>query len=278
MKINLAILIGALFCLLPYIAGANNFGQASVMSACPRGSAEAEEIYQEARKYWLGQEGYKKKPKKALELFEKAMFMGNSKAALGIGGLFMWDFEGMYDDKERLRFMLKMYNEGIKMGCAEGHVLLAECYFKGWGVPIDDAKAVEELKQAVAKGSPKGMEVYGTYLWDHTNEKDLGRELLRQSLALGNGDAGKPLSKSYMGRDDDKLYAALRNGARLGSRRCLRTLAHYYLGGEFGQEKNKKLFDCVTRIEDSINGFYAPEPIDNFGELCPHPTPLHVTP
>lgn len=277
MKICLVFLCAFLF-FTPRIARANNFDQASIMSPCPQGTPEAEEIYQEARKYWLGQEGYRKNPSKAKELFEKAMLMGNSKAPLGIGGLYMWDFRGIIKDNERLYFMIKMYNEGIKMGCPEGHVLLAECYFKGWGVPINSKKAIEELQQAVSKGSPKGMEAYGTYLVEQTNEKEKGRELLRKSLALGNGDAGEPLSNSYMGKDDDKLYVALRNGAKLGSTRCLRTLAHYYLEGSFGQKENEVLYSCVKKIENSINWFYTPKPIENFDELCPHPTPLNVTP
>ena len=138
--------------------------QAMVMSQCPQGNLEAEATYQEARKYWRGQEGYPLNPPKAQELFEKAMFMGNSKAPIGIGNIYMWDYRGIYEDKARLKFMIYMYNEAIKMGCAEGHVFLAECYSKGWGVPRDYKKAVEELKKAVTKNSPKGLEYYGTHL------------------------------------------------------------------------------------------------------------------
>ena len=263
---------------LPQIARANNFGQTSVMSQCPQGSPEAEEIYQEARKYWLGQEGYKKNPEKAEELFEKAMFMGNSKAPLGIGGIYMWDYRGVYAEDKRLEFMIRMYNEGVKMGCPEGHVLLAESYSKGWGVQRDYEKALEELQQGVAKGSPKAMEFYGEHLTQRTDQVEKGRELLRKSMSLGNGDAGYTLAVSYLGKDDGRIYAALRDGAKLGSKRCLRRLAHYYLQGSYGQEENKSLYECVTKVEESINWFYPPKPIENFDKLCPHPTRLNVTP
>jgi TPR repeat protein len=260
------------------VAHANNFGQASVMSQCPQGGAEAEEIYQEARMYWLGQEGYRKNVEKAEELFEKAMFMGNSKAPLCIGAIYMWDYRGVYDTEKRLAFAIRMYNEGVKMGCAEGHVMLAECYFNGWGVPIDVAKALEQLRHAVNKESPKGMEVYGDYLVRRTNRIEEGRELLRRSLLFGNGDAGLSLSDSYMGDDDDRMYAALRSGSRLGSMRCLRRLAHYYIQGDFGQRKNRELSECVEKVRSEINWFYAPKPIENFDKICPHPTPLTVEP
>ena len=93
-------------------------------------------------------------------------------------------------------------------------------------------------------------------------------------MAMGNGDAGKPLARSYLGWDDDRMYAALRAGAKLGSMDCLSRLAVYYLGGAYGQKKNKELHDCVKKVEESINWFYAPKPVENFDELCPHPTPL----
>jgi TPR repeat protein len=260
------------------LARANNFGQASVMSQCPQGGAEAEEIYQEARMYWLGQEGYRKNVEKAEELFEKAMFMGNSKAPLGIGGIYLWDYRDVYDAEKRLSFVIRMYNEGIKMGCAEGHVLLAECYFNGWGVPIDVKKALEQLRHAVNKESPKGMEVYGDYLVWNTNKIEEGRELLRRSLSLGNGDAGLPLANSYLGDDDDRMYAALRIGSRLGSMRCLRRLAHFYLEGDYGQSENEELSECAEKVRSEINWFYAPKPIEDFDKRCPHPTPLTVEP
>lgn len=263
---------------LPRLAKANNFDQAAIMSECPQGSPEAEEIYQEARRYWLGQEGHRSDPDKAEELFEKAMYMGNSKAALGIGGIYMWDYRGRYDDTKRLNFMIRMYNEGIKMGCAEGHVLLAECYFKGWGVPGDTSKALEQLEQAVTKKSPKGMELYGDYLVRQTSQIEKGRILLRQSMTLGNGDAGSSLAYSYLGDDDERMFAALRNGAKLGSRECLGTLAYHYAQGGYGLQSNKELADCVKDVRNNINWFYAPKPIENFDELCPHPTPLNVTP
>ena len=263
--------------LIPNVAKANNYGQTAVMSKCPQGSHEAEKIYQEARKYWLGQAGHKKNPEKAEELFEKAMFMGNSKAPLGIGGIYMWDYEYKYEEEKRLKFMIRMYNEGIKMGCAEGHVLLAECYSNGWGVKRDDERALEELWLGVEKGSPKAMEYYASHLI-RINKVAEGRELLRRSMALGNGDAGEPLSDSYLELDNDRVYAALRYGAKLGSKRCLRTLAHYYLSGDFGQKKNPELYTCTKKLKESIDWFYPPKPIDNFDELCPHPTPLNVTP
>lgn len=278
MKTRFAILTGILLCLIPCMARANNFGQTAVMSLCPQGSQEAEEIYQEARKRWLGQAGYKKNPEKAEELFEKAMFMGNSKAPLGIGGIYMWDYRDKYQEEKRLEFMIRMYNEGIKMGCAEGHVLLAECYSKGWGVERNYNRALEELKQGVAKGSPKAMEFYGTHFIENTSEKEKGRELLRKSMGLKNGDAGVALAMSYLEEDDDRAYAALRNGAKLGSLNSLGWLSYYYLQGIHGQKANSKLSECVENIEKEIDWFYTPEPIENFDELCPHPTPLHVTP
>ena len=277
MKIFLALFIIVLLW-LPRIARANNYGQTSVMSQCPLGSPEAEEIFQEARKYWLGREGNKKNPKKAEEMFEKAMFMGHSKAPLAIGGIYKWDYRKQYAEDKRLKYMLRMYNEGIKMGCAEGHVLLAECYSKGWGVTLDYDKAVEEIKQGVAKGSPKAMEFYGQHLVQIKKRIEEGRDMLRKSMALGNGDAGDPLATSYLGKDDDRVYAALRNGSKLGSKRCLGRLAYNYLQGNYGQSKNKILYDCVTKIEESINSFYPPKPVENFDELCPHPTPLNVEP
>jgi TPR repeat protein len=278
MEISIVLLVFFLLG-MPRIAGANNFGQTAVMSHCPQGSPRAEELYQEARKYWFGQEGYPRKPERAEELFEEAMFMGNSKAPLGIGGIYQWNYKGLYQDDRRLEFMLKMYNIGVKMGCAEGHVLLAECYSSGIGVSIDYKKALEELKQGVEKGSPKAMEFLGYHFVHRTGQIEMGRELLRNSISLGNGDAGESLSYSYIGNyDNDRVYAALRMGAKQGSMNCLRTLASYYLNGEFGQQKNEQLYKCITKIKGSINWFYAPRPIENFDALCPHPTPLDVMP
>jgi TPR repeat protein len=174
--------------------------------------------------------------------------------------------------------MIRMYNEGVKMGCAEGHVMLAECYFNGWGVPVDVEKALEQLRHAVKKESPKGMEAYGDYLVRRTDKIEEGRELLRRSLSLGNGDAGYSLAYSYLRDDDDRMYAALRIGSRLGSMRCLSRLAHYYLGGDYGQRKNPELYECVEQVRSGINWFYAPKPIADFDKLCPHPTPLTVEP
>jgi phosphatidylserine/phosphatidylglycerophosphate/cardiolipin synthase-like enzyme len=106
------------------------------------------------------------------------MFMGNSKAPLGIADIYMWDYRKKYKEANRFKYMVYLYNEAIKMGCAEGHVSLAQCYSEGWGVPLSYKKAVEELKKAVAKNSPKGLERYGTHLIDVEKREEEGRDFL----------------------------------------------------------------------------------------------------
>lgn len=105
-----------------------------------------------------------------------------------------------------------------------------------------------------------------------------GRQFLRKSMAMGNGDTGDPLANSYIaGYYNDYIYAALRAGSKLGSKACLSRLAFLYREGDYGQ-KNKALYNCVKKIDKSINWFYPPKPVENFDALCPHPTPLNITP
>lgn len=246
--------------------------QGNVMSQqCPTGGKEAEELYQLARKYRKGHSGFPRYKEKAEKLFEEALAMGNAKAALQIGQIYMFDYEDELPEGKRKKYMIAMYGQAMKMGCPEGYQSMAECYEKGWGVREDKKKAMELLQKAAEMGSPKAMEFYGNYLIKSQRQLEQGRQWLQRSMALGNGDAGTPLATSYKFAEGsiDGIVKSLRAGAALGSKDCLLELEMLYENGYYGQNKDLAYAKCFRKIRDTIDDFDAPKPIPNFDTLCP---------
>ncbi|MDR0354125.1 MAG: hypothetical protein LBJ64_00035, partial [Deltaproteobacteria bacterium] len=90
------------------------------------------------------------------------------------------------------------------------------------------------------------------------------------ALDAGNGDAGVELSYSYgFDKDSVKMLDSLRAGARLGSQQCLIKLENMYLGGNYGQQKDKAHGACYKTLRDELDLFEQPQTIPDFDERCP---------
>jgi TPR repeat protein len=268
-----------LYAVRGFAMGSQSSRQANVMSQqCPTGGKEAEELYQLGRKYREGHGGFPRDSAKAEKLFEESLALGNAKAALAIGQMYRIDYGTRPDPTKRYKYMVAMFKQGMKMGCPEAYQFMGECYEKGWGVRTDRKKAIELLTQAAEMGSPKAMEWYGRYLifpvfYGRSEPPQLepGRQWLRRSLALGNGDAGEGLADSYKYNEGsiDGIVKSLREGAALGSKQCLQRLKLLYLDGWYGQNKDLEHAACYAKLKDSISDFDRPRPIPDFDKKCP---------
>ncbi len=248
--------------------------QGIVMSQqCPTGGEQAEELYQLGRQYRYGH-GVPIDKAQAEKLFKQALAMGNAKAAIQIGQMYMWDFSLLYSEAKREKYMIAMYEQAAKMGCPEAYLSLAECYEKGWGVKADKQQALALLAKAAEMGSPKAMEYYGVILVKN-GQVENGRKLLERSMALGNGDAGVGIATIYQfyQKDAGGLIEALRAGARLGSKACIQHLTLIYLDGDFGQAEDEAYASRLDELYESMNDFYPPKPIPDFDTQFP-PKPI----
>lgn len=173
--------------------------------------------------------------------------------------------------QQRLEYSVGLLNKAVEMGCPEALYALAEYYSFGWGVLEDSGKAEALVKQAAAEGSFSATLELAEKL-DESGEEEQARIMLEATLALGNGDAGAPLSIIYWARKDAaNQIRVLRTGASMGSLNCLYKLEITY-GGD-GQPKDEQYIKSIAQLIASIDDKEAPKPIKDFEKLLP-PKPI----
>lgn len=264
--------LAACLCFAPFSAYA--FQQhTSSSAACPRGSASAQESFETARAYHFSAKGHAWNLPKAEQLYRKALDMGNAEAAIGLGRLHVMEcfYTPMSDCR---RDKIQGYCEqAIDMGCPEGLLFLAEMYENGWGVKQDIALMEDALVRAVEARSPAAMVRYAELLLQR-GQTALARQQLEQSLALGNGEAGYYLALLHILHNEDPVayITALRDGARLGSARCLLRLSLQYKYGWYGQSCNLDLAGEYEALYQQIDPFDHPAAVADFDKKFPlHP-------
>ena len=115
------------------LALAQSWQAIPISPECPTGSAEAEELYQTARKYNEGAKGMPYDLKQAEALYQEAMEKGNAKAAIKLGLMYRINYASRPDRAGRHEYMIGLFEYAQHLGCPEAYQALAEAYGEGWG-------------------------------------------------------------------------------------------------------------------------------------------------
>lgn len=251
----------------------------SISKECPTGTREAEELFQLGTDYFRGLHGMPGDKSKAEKLFLEALELGSAKAALSLGQLYLYRYR--YGTVERLegeKKMVQMFQKAADMGCPEGLYGLTAAYSNGWGVPKNQKKAMELLRQAAEGGALNAMVEYGMNIYDEGAErnnekrKQEGIAWLEKSLALDNGDAATNLSHLYWQEENiEGMIRSLRQGCRLGSLTAIVGLLDIYISGRFGQEKDREYAMRLNELK--VDAREPAKPIPDFDERFP-PKPI----
>lgn len=243
---------------------------------CSGGGEEAEALFQMALNYNLGIRGMPRDIEKAIELYEKSLWMGNPKAAINLGTLYRTPpfAERLGRAKDRYRYMNALYQQAIKMGCPDGYYFLALSYYNGWGVGKSKKKCDEYMRIGAEAGSLAAMYGYGR-LWSDGACFEEAKIWLHRALDGGLGLAGHQLSIIYsvVDKNYEKQIEVLREGARLGDQLCLFSLWGIYSLGKKGQPKDEAYAESFYRLYKQINEKEPPMVIEDFDKLCP-PRPV----
>jgi TPR repeat protein len=114
------------------------------------------------------------------------------------------------------------YQRAVALGRAEAMFHLAECHFRGRGVPRDPAQAVGWLEKAHGAGNPRATDVLATcYAVGASVAQDQGRaaQLYREAIRRGNRDSLGNLGFLYLtgegvSADESRAYDLFRRGAQ----------------------------------------------------------------
>jgi serine/threonine protein kinase/TPR repeat protein len=136
----------------------------------------------------IGQFSRESNPVEAMKWFEMAAAKGNAPAMIEAGLLYS-NRRQTGDDRKALEYFLQAANTGDRVG----KYLAGECYYYGKGVPVDVAKAVGFLQEAVALHEPRAMDLLGTH-FRKLRQFDQARKYYEDAAA-----EGYPLSLSNLG-------------------------------------------------------------------------------
>lgn len=143
-----------------------------VSPLCPTGSAEAETLFQQALDRETGRKGDSLDYTRAAELYQRAVDLGNAKAAVNLGIMYRMNESLVPNESARLDFSIRMYVKAWDMGCPDSLAWLAEAQEKGWGLRKDSRKAAAMLRLGAESGSPICMMSYGKLLHDRGRKKN----------------------------------------------------------------------------------------------------------
>jgi TPR repeat protein len=114
------------------------------------------------------------------------------------------------------------FREAAKCGNADAMYKLAECHFRGRGLPRDEAEAVKWLLKAHEAGNPRATDVLATcYAVGTVLPKDHARaaQLYREAIDRGNQESLGNLGFLYLtadglSPDEGEAYRLFRQGAQ----------------------------------------------------------------
>lgn len=241
-----------------------------IAAQTPTGGLEAETLFQQAVDCHMGRNGMSSDVKSAQKLYAKALMKGSPKAALNLGYLYKTDANLHPDRDTRHKYMLALFLRAAQLGCPDGLYCLYEALERGQGLPKDQFKANRLLKKAALNGSVMAMARLGAKYIIAGNAKE-GVFWLNKALAEGNGDAAYDLAiyEKTKNRDIVAMIGFLRQGSKLGSVKCIRTLAFIYELGQFGQEPAPKYAEELFALQSSIDPIHPPAEIPNFERRFP---------
>ncbi|MDQ5977707.1 MAG: hypothetical protein QG602_679 [Verrucomicrobiota bacterium] len=161
---------------------------------------------------------------------------GNPEAAAQLGSIY---FEGLGGLEQNYSKALAAFTKAASGGSVPAMLTLADFFTKGYGVPVDFAKAEEWLKRAQAKeGDVTGYaEIAATRLQDLAAARERSAEItaLRKQADAGDAPAAYKLFE-YLGNRDDGLFYSekdamhyLRRAAELGEKYAQDELARQLL-------------------------------------------------
>ena len=198
---------------------------------------ESDQLYLKA----MLQEFNEKNYQKAIELYEKAIELGNSWAMNNLG--VMYDKgEGVEQDYQKAK---ELYEKAIKLGNSQAMNNLGIMYDKGNGVNQDYQKAIELYKKAAELDNDWGTHNLANMyrLGNGVNlDHQKAIELYEKAIILGNKTSLTHYKQIY---DEDKF---IKNAIQLGKE------------NESIKEENEKLRARMMDLETSMT--YAPGSIE----------------
>ena len=134
---------------------------------------------------------------KALALYQKAAELGEPRAMVDLGQIFLGD-EVLTRDYKDYTEAVRSFRTAAVAGNSWGMVFLGGMYSQGTGVPKDDSLAADWYRKAADAGNPSAIFDLGEMYEDGQGvAKDLARanQLYHKAAALGNEEAKKRLAQ-----------------------------------------------------------------------------------
>lgn len=108
--------------------------------------------------------GVEKDPRKAVELYQKAVDQGHLRAMHNLAWCYRMGQPGA-DGPDRKEKAVELFRRAASQGYMSSVCDLGICYQEGWGVPQDLDKALELYRQAAGRGLAKAMNCLGECYW-----------------------------------------------------------------------------------------------------------------
>lgn len=243
---------------------------------CDGGGEEAIRLYTIGAEYSNGmRREYDKK--KAIPYFEKAIELGNGRAAIVLGDMLQDLYLETPDEQKMLKKAYTYFEKGVALGCLDGYLYLAIAAEHGWGTRKSHQDGVELLLTGADEGSCASMWGLGQ-LMIYEKKPEEAKVWLQRALDGGYAPAAEQLTELYRKEGNlEKEVQVLRQGARLGSEFSLLNLSALYFDGE-RQPKDLELADCLEKIAHTINPEVSytellPPMFDDLDKRCP-PKPI----
>lgn len=199
--------------------------------------------------------------KTAIEYFTRAFELGEVDAARILSDLY---FNGLGGIEKDLSKMLEWNQKLASLGDANGLYNVGICYCRGYGVDVDEDKAIPYFEKAVNAGSFKAaQELVRLYYHERKDAKSAAKYIVYLAL---NGDVdsqllfGNILTFGELGNVDlDNAFAFYKEAALQGNENAMCNVALCYLNG-FGTAKNyaeadKYLKKAVVSSNQTISNY-----------------------
>lgn len=159
-----------------------------------RGDARAQ--YELAAAYFQGTDGYAQNVPLALEWLGKSAAQGNVEANYRLGEIYFHGYGGVPKDLAKAAAAF-----GVAPDFQEAKIYLGYMYFMGQGVAANEAKGIQLLREAAAKGQANASkllwEAYAAGKLTPANDGELSR-LLEAGVAAGDVRAKEALGVRLM--------------------------------------------------------------------------------
>lgn len=171
-------------------------------------------------------------------------------------GIFWTDKNNFHAD-EYFHRAFQGFLEKAQGGNAYANYRVATMYEKGEGVPKDDQKAHDYLREAAYLGHAQSMYLLGRQLTSSIRQYDEGIRYLEQAADKGHAKAAFTLGQSYLSAgDDETAFIYMKSAADLGDRPAAYMIGKMYRDGIGTPADAKKAADY---LKQGANIFWTDE-------------------